>query len=180
MAVGATETQEPVAAEESVGEVSHPVRWLGLSGAALTATVLHMIVDAHIGIGGGPSVVMSSVEATSAVLHALILGGWMVAVAFAARGNRTGTASALVFTVLWAVFVNGIVAFLVAPPPSAAFPYQDIAHAGSLLFGGLAAYSLWQEFKRQDGTIRLGVPLLAFGLVVATLAAWAIEYAAYY
>lgn len=124
-----------------------------LNGAAMTAVLLHVLVDFHIGLFGPSSEVMTAAQAGNAFRVAATAGGWLVALGAAARGSRTGTACALVFVATWVFLVNGVVAFLVVPPPSAAFPYQDVAHVGSIVLGGTASYALWRQLARQEGRI---------------------------
>jgi hypothetical protein len=68
----------------------------------------------------------------------------------------------------WAFLSNGAVAVAAAPPPSAAFPYQDITHFGSLVLGGLAAYATWRKMRMEG--IRLDRPAFLFSLVLILIA----------
>lgn len=104
---------------------------------------------------------MTLAQAANAFRIALTAGGWMVALGVAMRGSRTGAACALAFVVVWGLIFNGLVAFLVVPPPSAAYPYQDIAHVGGIVFSGLATYALWGRLKRQEGALNRRYVLLA-------------------
>lgn len=123
------------------------------NGVALTVVLLHVLIDFHIGLFGESSQVMTMAQAANAFQFALTAGGWMVALTFAMRGSRTGTVSALAIVAVWGFIINGLVAFLLVPPPSAAYPYQDLSHLGGILFGGLATYTLWEQLKRQENTI---------------------------
>lgn len=131
-----------------------PTGILVVNGIALTVVLLHVLVDFHIGLYGASSEVMTLAQAANALRVAVTAAGWMVALGVAMRGSRTGTACALAFVTIWGFLLNGIVAFSVVPPPSAAYPYQDIAHVGSIVFGGLASYLLWHRLRHQDGPIR--------------------------
>jgi hypothetical protein len=61
------------------------------------------------------------------------------------------------------------VALVAAPPPSAAFPYQDVAHVGSLVLGALAARATWREIGRTRPTAYLPSVGVAIGLVLTAL-----------
>ena len=63
---------------------------------------------------------MTIAQAGNAQRIALTAGGWLITLAFALRGSRTGTAIAFAFVFFWGFLLNGIVAF-----------------------GGLASSSLW-------------------------------------
>lgn len=138
-----------------------PTGVLVLNGAAMTAVLLHVLVDFHIGLFGPTSEVMSPAQAANALRVALTAGGWLVALGVAMRGSRTGTACALAFVAVWVFVVNGLVAFTVVPPPGAAYPYQDVAHVGGIVFGGLASYALWNRLRRLEGRIDRRYVLLA-------------------
>lgn len=79
--------------------------------------------------------------------------------------------SAFTLVIGWGFLNNGAIAVAAAPPPSAAFPYQDITHFGSLAFGGLAAYATWWEmrrrsvpFERQSIFIAVALMIVAMGM----------------
>ena len=151
--------------------LTEPSGVLIVNGAALAVVLLHVLIDYHIGLYGPSSEVMTPAQAANALRIAGTAGGWMIALGVSIRGSRTGTACALAFVVVWALVFNGLVAFLVVPPPSAAFPYQDIAHVGGIVFGGLAAYVLWGRMQRQERPIDRRYLLVALGwlLVVAPI-----------
>ncbi len=143
--------------------LTEPTGVLIVNGAALAVVLLHVLIDFHIGLYGSSSEVMTPAQAANALRIAVTASGWMIALGVSMRGSRTGTACALAFVVVWGLVFNGLVAFLVVPPPSAAFPYQDIAHVGGIVFGGLAAYVLWERMQSQEGTIDRGYLVVALG-----------------
>jgi hypothetical protein len=87
---------------------------------------------------------MSVPEAVSVFASALAYGGWGYALAAANERDKASLTNAFIYVVFWSFIANGVVAVLVVPPPSAAFPYQDIAHFGNVIFGGLGAYACWR------------------------------------
>lgn len=145
-ATGRTQSNRP-------GRLSRPSGVIVANGIALTVVLLHVLIDFHIGLFGETSQVMTLAQAANAFQFALMAAGWMVALTIAMRGSRTGTACAIAIVAVWGLILNGLVAFLLVPPPSAAYPYQDLTHIGGILFGGLATYTLWEQLKRQEGAI---------------------------
>lgn len=108
------------------------------------------------------------------LLICLVIAAWGVSLATAATGARSGLSAALAFAVGWAGLLNGAVAVAAAPPPSAGFPYQDIAHVASLVLGALAGAATWRERQRSGvGTSRLAVAA-AVALMLAALAVQAV------
>ncbi len=58
------------------------------------------------------------------------------------------------------------------PPPSSAFPYQDIAHASSIVFGAGASASIWRVNRSIDAEVSWAMPVAA-GVVL--LLAFAVQ-----
>ncbi len=122
-------------------------RWLVWSTLAIVATLAHVLIDAHIGLWGETSDEMSVLQATNLGAQGVVYGWWALALVFAARGDRWGMRSALVMAAGNAFLLHGAIAIVAAPPPSAAFPYQDLAHGLSLVTGGVAAVYIWSGLK---------------------------------
>lgn len=154
-----------------VSSLTDPIGVLIVNGVALAVVLLHVLIDYHIGLYGASSEIMTPAQAANALRIAVTASGWMIALGVSMRGSRTGTACALAFVVVWGFTFNGLVAFLVVPPPSAAFPYQDIAHVGGIVFGGLAAYVLWRRMRRLEGTLDRRYLFVALGwlLIIAPI-----------
>ena len=131
--------------------------WIAWTSAALVASLLHVLVDFHIGLYGEASSRMSSLQAANLFFTSLVYGLWIYAAAVAATGDK----SALVIAVLWAFLWNGVIGLAVSPPPSSAFPYQDIAHASSILFGAGASGSLWRVSRSIDAEVSWVMPIAA-------------------
>lgn len=116
-------------------------RWLPWTAAAFAATISHLLIDQHIGLYGASSEEMSAMQAMNILRHAVLAGFWLAAAGAASR-NADARRALMWLVVVDAAVLNGIVAFAVAPPPSAAFPYQDIAHGAALIFGLIASLAL--------------------------------------
>lgn len=70
-------------------------------------------------------------------------------VPFGAAGRDTGgTFRRAELSVGAAFLANGVAAFVAAPPPADAFPYQDLTHLFSMTAGALAAVTTWREMRR--------------------------------
>ncbi len=135
--------------------------WIAWTSAALVASLLHVLVDFHIGLYGEASSRMSSLQAANLFFTSLVYGLWIYAAAVAATGDKSALVSALVIAVLWAFLWNGVVGLAVSPPPSSAFPYQDIAHASSILFDAGASGSLWRVSRSIDAEVSWVMPIAA-------------------
>ncbi len=90
---------------------------------------------------------MSSLQAANLFLTSLVYGWWIYTVGVASAGNKSALVSALVVAALWGLLANGVAALAVAPPPSSAFPYQDIAHVSCIVFGAGASAATWRASR---------------------------------
>ena len=91
--------------------------------------------------------------------------------ALASTTTQESLSSALTLSIGWALLANGAVAIVAVPPPSVAFPYQDIAHVSSLLLGGLAGYTTWNKIRTSSlpsnwrfTAVAIVLMLIAFGI----------------
>jgi hypothetical protein len=145
--------------------------WLWLNITALGFALAHVFIDFHIGLFGETANHMSLLQAGNILILVLINAWWVACLAAAVHADEklhsrwTGLSGAFSIAFIWAFLGNGLVAVVAAPPPSAAFPYQDVTHFGSLVFGGLAAYSTWKEMKTRSQGFKIK-PILAVGLLL--------------
>lgn len=142
--------------------------WLGFNVAALTAGLAHTFIDMHLGMLGATSLLMSPLQAGTILLIYLVVAWWGLSLATAAAGARPGLSGAFALAVGWALLANGAAVIIAAPPPSPAFPYQDIAHFSSLIFGGLAAYTTWRELRQPGVATNWWFIGVAVALMLAT------------
>jgi hypothetical protein len=151
------------------------MNWLTLNSLAFIATLSHFFIDIQIDLFGSAPDTLAPLQAINIAVTAILFGVWAHNLGLGGRGSKNGLVTAFIFSLLWAVVANGLVALIVAPPPSHGFPYQDIAHGLSLILGGAAAYVTWQEIKSDSRPVRMwGFPSLAIALIVAALAGQAI------
>jgi hypothetical protein len=145
-----------------MGELANtPNTWIAWTAAALVASLVHVLVDFHIGLYGETSSRVSWVQAANVFFTSFVYGWWIYSAAVAATGDKSALVSALVIAVLWAFLWNGVVGLAVSPPPSSAFPYQDIAHASSILFGAGAGASLWRVTRSIEAEVSWAMPIAA-------------------
>jgi hypothetical protein len=125
--------------------------WLLLNVGALGLSLAHTFVHYHIGLYGESQLSISLLQATNVAVTSLVVAWWVVCLDARAGTVRAGLSGALTLAVVWAFLANGLAAVVAVPPPSGAFPLQDIAHLLSIVFGALAAITTWRELKRSEG-----------------------------
>ncbi len=159
------------------GSLFSEAPWLPWTAAALGATVAHLLIDYHIGLYGETSEIMSALQAASAVRQAVLIAWWLL-LAVAAVYDSGALRALFWLVVVDAAIMNGAVAFAVAPPPSAGFPYQDLAHGAALVFGVIAAVRISRRRAQLDPppknrwlvatvVILVGVQMLGLALFVS-------------
>lgn len=145
-------------------------RWAWLGGLALGFSLVHVLFDYQIGLFGQTSDDVSWVQATLAFLLGALYVIWGVSFAMAQGGTwrRSGLVSLLMLALAWSFLANGLVGVLACLPPcSGAFPYQDVAHLGNIIFGGWASYATWARVRATSGGISWLAPSVVLALVVA-------------
>lgn len=153
------------------------MRWVWWTALAVAATLAHTMIDAHIGLWGETSDSMSPLQAANIATHGALYAWWAAVVAFAFGGDRWALRSVLLMAAVHAFLLHGLVAFAAAPPPSSAFPYQDIAHGLSMVTGGIAALMVWAPARRADPGGRKYLFLVALSLLVLNQALSALTFA---
>lgn len=133
--------------------------WLALNGLAIAFSLAHLIMDWHIGLFGPSTPQISPLQATLVWLICLAYGWWGLALGLASQGHRPGLTSLIVLSAGWSFAGNGLPILACPPPCAGAFPHQDIAHLGSLLFGGWAAYASWRALRAAPGARSLVIPV---------------------
>ena len=93
--------------------------WIAWISAALVASLVHVLVDFHIGLYGETSSRVSSLQVANLFFTSLVYGWWIYAVA--ASGDKSALVSALVIVALWAFLWNGVVGHAVSPRLAAGF-----------------------------------------------------------
>lgn len=137
--------------------------WVVWTAVTFAAVVYHLLIDFHLGLYGQISAEMGLVKGLWGLARSLLLAWWLLLVALAIGGRPGALRATLIVVVAEGVLLQGAVAIAVAPPPSDAFPWQDIAHFAALASGGVATWMIWRERARR------GVPGGGRWLVVGTV-----------
>ncbi len=138
--------------------------FLWAQAAAIAFSYAHTLQDWIVGLFGTAEGVLSLTAALLLALTALVYAGWSIALAL--HGDRAWMAAVFVFTFGWAFLVNGGAILFCLPPCGALPPYADIAHLGSLIFGGWASVLVWRRLRRGGGPLARRPAVLAILLLV--------------
>jgi hypothetical protein len=138
-----------------------PNLWIAWTAAALLASLVHVLIDFHLGLYGDTSSRMSSLQAANLFLTSLVYGWWIYAVGVASTGNKSALVSALVIVALWGLLWNGVVGLAVSPPAQQRVPLQDIAHVSCIVFGAGASAAIWRASRSIDTEVSWAMPIAA-------------------
>lgn len=155
--------------------------WVAMGALALGFSLAHALIDFQVGLFGPSSENMTAGQALLVTLVGLLYAWWGVSFAWAGSpgARAVGLAGLLVLAFVWSFLANGVVGVAACPPPcSAAWPYQDIAHFGNIIFGGLASAATWRAVRFNSGPARWPVALTGVGLTVAILTLQGVLFAA--
>jgi hypothetical protein len=155
--------------------------WATWGALALAFSLSHVLIDFQVGLFGPSSEQMQAGQALLILLVSLLYAWWGVSFAWAGLpgARAAGLAGLLVPAFLWSFVANGLVGVAACPPPcSGAWPYQDIAHFGNVIFGGLASAATWRAVRLNSGPARWPAALTGVGLTVAILALQGVLFAA--
>jgi hypothetical protein len=153
-------------------------RLLLLQGAAIAASLFHVLIDVFIelygGAGGGATLggrTITISQALTLVAFALLYGWWNSPIAAATAGVKGAMLALAVLAFVWVFLGNGVAGFIACfPPCSAAFPWQDAAHLASLVFGGWAAWAAWIAYRAMPGATQAAPAVTAVVLIVFSYA----------
>ncbi len=140
--------------------------WIAWTAAALVASMVHVLIDFHIGLYGETSSQMSSLQAVNLSLTSLVYGWWIWSITIAVSGDRSAFVSALVVAAMWAFLWNGVIGLVVSPPPSSAFPYQDLAHLSSIVFGAGASAAIWRAIRSVESEVSWTLPIVTCVILI--------------
>jgi hypothetical protein len=130
--------------------VSRPSpRWLPVHTFAIGFSLSHLILDWHFDLFGPLTTSLSTVQALVLVVGAAVYALWASSLTLASQGSRRGMIATLVLCGVGGLG-NGFSIVACLPPCPAAFPFGDISHVGSLVFGVWAMIESWQTFKQNQ------------------------------
>ena len=144
--------------------------WLTLHALALLSATLHAVVDWHIGLFGPTSSTLSLPQAGVAVGMSLVTALWALGLAWAARDEARGHVTVLIVALLWGFLGNGLVIAACPPPCADGFPYQDLSHVGSLVFGAAASWASWRRWRASRGDAGWLVPASVLAVITGLFA----------
>ena len=141
------------------------------------AVTYHLVIDLRLGLYGEISDEMSFAEGAWGLATSTLLGWWLISILLGVTGHAPALRSTLILSAVVGVLLNGIVAIVVAPPPSDAYPWQDIAHFTALVAGFLATWTTRREIRHRQGLYggpdARGSPamvIITFALIIASSA----------
>lgn len=141
-----------------------------LQGAAVAASLLHVLLDVWLGFFGRPPDITLG-RGLTLLAMALVYAWWPSAIAAATSGTRGAMLALAILAGLWALFGQGIAGLAYCfPPCSLAAPWADVAHLASAVFGGWAALAAWRAYRAMPGGTQLAPPATAVALVVVSFA----------
>ncbi len=152
-------------------------RILLLQGAAIAASLFHVLIDVWIDLfGAGEPIAVG--EALTLLSLALLYGWWNSPIAAATAGIRGATLALAVLAFVWVFLGNGVAGVIACfPPCSGAFPWQDAAHLASAVFGGWAAWAAWSAYRAMPGSTQLAPAMTAVVLIVFSYVMQALSFA---
>jgi hypothetical protein len=155
------------------GSEQRAYSWTIWASLALGLSLVHVLIDFSIGQYGDTSSSMSLLQSANIFLFGLIYASWPAAMGWAGGGNRTGAVCLLLLVVAWSFLTNGLGALAACPPGcDDAYPYQDVAHIGNAVIGGIAGNTLWRKIRAEPGRVSWGFALC---VAAALVAAWAVQ-----
>lgn len=123
-------------------------RWLLAHTLAIGFSLSHLILDWHLDLFGPLTTTsLSGVQAVVLVVSAAVYAAWAGALALAGQGSRHGLIATLGLCALGGLG-NGLAIVFCLPPCSAAAPFGDVSHIGSLVFGAWAMVESWRALKQ--------------------------------
>jgi hypothetical protein len=123
-------------------------RWLTVHTLAIGFSLSHLFLDWQFNLFGSSTNSLSTVQALVLVTGAAVYALWAAALALAGQGSRRGMIATLVFSGLGGLG-NGLSIVACPPPCSGAFPFGDISHIGSLVFGAWAMIESWRALRQR-------------------------------
>lgn len=126
-------------------------RVLLLQGAAIAASLYHLLIDVWIDLfGTGDPIAIG--EALTLLSFALLYGWWNSPIAAATAGVKGAMLALAILAFVWVFLGNGVAGLLACfPPCGGAYPWQDAAHLASVVLGGWAALSAWRAYRAMPG-----------------------------
>jgi hypothetical protein len=123
-------------------------RWLLANTLAIGFSLSHLILDWHLDLFGPATTYLSTAQALILVIGSAVYALWAYALALANRGSRRAMIATIGLCALGGLG-NGLSIIACLPPCAGAFPFGDISHIGSLVFGLWAILEVWLTLKQK-------------------------------
>jgi hypothetical protein len=121
-------------------------RWLLAHTLAIGFSLAHLTLDWHLDLFGAAETNLSLAQASTLVMGSLVYALWAMALTQAGQGKRNAL-WLTIYTAGLGGLGNGLSIVFCPPICGAAFPYGDLSHIGSLVFGAWAIYESWRALK---------------------------------
>ncbi len=118
-------------------------RWLPAHTLAIGFSLMHTILDWHLDLYGSATTSLALVQALVLILGASVYALWASMLTLAGQGSRGAMFATLPISILGGLG-NGLSIVACLPPCSGAFPFGDLSHIGSLVFGLWAVIESWK------------------------------------
>jgi hypothetical protein len=121
-------------------------RWLLAHTLAIGFSLAHLTLDWHLDLFGASETSLSVAQAATLLIGSSLYALWAMALAQAAQGKRMGM-NLTIFAAGLGGLGNGASIVFCPPICGAVFPFGDLSHIGSLIFGVWAIYESWRALN---------------------------------
>jgi hypothetical protein len=121
-------------------------RWLLAHTLAIGFSLAHLTLDWHLDLFGAAETNLSFAQAATLLIGSSVYALWAMGLSQAGQGKRNGM-WLTIYTAGLGGLGNGLSIVFCPPICGAAFPYGDLSHIGSLVFGVWAIYESWRALK---------------------------------
>jgi hypothetical protein len=126
-------------------------RWLLAHTLAIGFSLAHLTLDWHLDLFGAAETNLSLAQAATLLIGSSVYALWAMGLSQAGQGKRNGL-WLTIYTAGLGGLGNGLSIVFCPPICGAAFPYGDLSHLGSLIFGAWAIYESWQALRQNAQT----------------------------
>lgn len=122
-------------------------RWLTAHTLAIGFSLMHAILDWHYNLFGPAEPILSLPQTATLLIGSTLYALWAMALTRAGQGSRLAMIATLCLCAVGGLG-NGLAIVFCPPICGAAFPFGDLSHIGSLVFGVWAIYESWRALRR--------------------------------
>lgn len=122
-------------------------RWLPVHTMAIGFSLAHLTLDWHYDLFGPATPLLSIPQMLVLVIGSTLYALWAMALTLAGQGSRRAITATIILSAIGGLG-NGLPIVYCLPICDAAFPFGDLSHIGSLVFGVWAIYESWRALIR--------------------------------